>query len=183
MELTGDYDGPREDWRDEERVNEDAASAPWGDGYEGVKGIIMKVGETLRHYKVMNNIKKWNDIIEKYSSYYNLDSKLVKAIIYEEQTHNKTPNSEWIPGGPESVGPMAVNSKHWGSYSRWDMMKAEINIQVGTRLLNKAIGRLNGNYSIGNAAAMYNSGAFKLSSLSSRSVLYGQRVGNFYTYF
>jgi RHS repeat-associated protein len=156
-------------------------SSAEGARYEGLQGFTMRAFEIQRHESVMKQIDGYSEIIQKSSSKYGVDPNLVRAIIYEEQTHNKTPALEWMPG-VNSVGPMAVHNLNWGkygNYSRWQMIDPKINIDVGTQILSKIVNELGVNYTISNAAAMYNSGQ-PLTDVPRQSILYGNRVEDFY---
>ena len=125
-------------------------------------------------------IESYNDIIVSVAATYNIDPNLMRAIIYEEQTHNKTPDMEGAPF-INSIGPMAVNKKHWGELTRSQMLDPNTNILVGANVLSQSIKRVgeNGqNSSVAQIASNYNN-----ENAITVTTDYGTRVERFYIWF
>lgn len=136
--------------------------------------------ESYRGKKVVKIIESYDSIIKIASKKYNVDSNFIRAIIYEEQTHNKTPLFEWIPL-VNSVGPMAVSKIHWGHYNRSEMQNIENNILLGAKLLSDSkdiIEYNNRTASIAQIASNYN-----LEQAITKTTYYGRRVEYFYEWF
>jgi RHS repeat-associated protein len=151
-----------------------------GEGYNGFKGRVQTVAESQRGKQVMLMIESYHFIIINEASVNNVNSNIIRAIIYEEQTHNKTPNLEMLPF-IQSVGLMAIHKSNWGNYSRKDMLNPQINIAVGTKLVVESTNNVetdSQNPSVGLIASNYN-------NRNAITVItdYGKRVEAFYNWF
>ncbi len=111
---------------------------------------------------------------------YDVEPNLIQSIIYEEQTHNKTPVLE-TNSFVHSVGPMAVSEKNWGNHTRSEMLDPVINIDVGISLLADSIQRVNEknpDAGVAQYASHYN-----LQTAVTVITDYGKRLELFYNWF
>ena len=88
-------------------------------------------------------VDKYGNLIEKYAKQYNLDSNIVKAILYAENAdfHKYGYNKFFdIIHKSSSVLPMNIQGKTWGDFQgkHYDVYDPEQNIELGVRVL-KAI--------------------------------------------
>ena len=161
----------------------DSTTLPQGnqDGYKGLRGKAMKLGENLRGKEVLSFIGINSDLIQTLSNQRGVDQDLVKAIIYEEQTHNKTPGifEDILP--VNSVGPMAINKKYWDGLSKKEMQKVLPNIGLGIEILAESQKRIldkNHDASVAQIASNYNN-----ENAVTITTDYGRRVESFYYWF
>ncbi len=151
-------------------------------GYNHSKGKVMKIAEKLRRTNVIRAIESYHDIIKETAEKRNLNPNMIRAIIYEEQTHNKSPGPFEILPIIDSVGPMAINRSHWNGNSKIAMFNTKRNIRMGGDLLVESIERIKEKnpqgLNIAQIASNYN-----LSTAETVITDYGKRVEYFYAWF
>lgn len=118
-------------------------------GYEGVSGLLMKVGEVNGgHARAMNAISRNQNNINELSKENGVDPKLTNAIVYEEQAHlmpdEVLGREQLFPNlGRGGVGVMQVTGpigKEFGDYSKAELARdPRKNINAGTAYLSSII--------------------------------------------
>lgn len=152
------------------------------EGYSGWKEPIVKLAESNRGSDVIRKIESYHHIIIDNATKTGIDANLIRAIIYEEQTHNKTPDLEWCDK-VHSVGPMAIYDTNWGDYSREDMREPKKNIEADSQILPEAYHSIKQSNqdsvpTVAELATYYNTG-----KSDPKITEYGERVENFYEWF
>jgi hypothetical protein len=123
----------------------------------------------------MSDVAKYSSIIVSESKKRNVDSNLVKAIMYMETTHGYYDAIPALFDKNKSILPMNVRSNYWKDigFTRGELKKTKDNIVAGIYLIQKISERINP-YSIAGVASLYQDlGATKVTE-------YGKRVKNIY---
>ena len=123
----------------------------------------------------MSDVAKYSSIIVSESKKRNVDSNLVKAIMYMETTHGYYDAIPALFDKNKSILPMNVRSNYWKDigFTRGELKKTKDNIVAGIYLIQKISERINP-YSIVGVASLYQDlGTTKVTE-------YGKRVKNIY---
>lgn len=138
---------------------------------------VMKAGEYLRHDLIFF-LKKFDNKIESSASAYGIDPGIVKAIIYEEQSHlmpfEMTLENEFGIG--KTIGAGQVTEGMYGR-SREELTDPSINIDVVARHLSQLQdeGLIDPTRPVASLGSRYNNG------LTKEITSYGVRVEGFYS--
>lgn len=126
-------------------------------------------------------VNKYSDLIEKYAQQFNVDSDLVKAIMYNENStgHKIIGNYLWdILGLSKSQMPMNIRGNVWGNFDgqKYNTNIPEQNIELGVQLIKRLQNSIH-NPTIDKIATLYNqTGAMQVSDYGARTkVLYEQK--------
>lgn len=145
----------------------------------GVKKWYHVLGEKIRRKGVLAEINKHNFIIKQVAQTYNVDAKLIKAIIYEEMTHQLPFESTFeVFGTGKTFGLGQVTEGYYG-YSAKELMTPNIGIKAIGRHINtiKSKPLINDNYPIASIATKYNCGR------CTKITAYGHRVARYWGMF
>lgn len=142
----------------------------------------------LYEFHSLNRVKDYEEYIEAASKKYNVDSNLIRAIVYMETTHGyydvpisnllrmvNLDKQAFASKAHKSILPMNINSEYWGNYlgTREQLLEPQYNIEAGTKLLGQLIRVVKG-YDVEKIASLYN-------NLATRRINdYGKRVAKFY---
>ena len=106
--------------------------------FSGVLEILSPVTSVFDRVEnmVVGTVEKivcsFDDIYQKYASYFGIDWKLVKAVVLQESNEN----SEAVGDNGKAIGLMQLWSYHWGAHTRDEMFDPETNIEAGTKFLS-----------------------------------------------
>ncbi len=148
-------------------------------GESTLRSIMMRIGEYSRGSDVLATIAAHQSAIENAALYHRVDPNLIRAVIYEEQTHQlpfEGPAERFGIGATVGLGQVTVG--YYG-YSREQLLNPGTNIAAVARHLLTVQGRslLDTGSPIASIATRYNSG-------SARAVTpYGRRVSTYYDQF
>lgn len=110
--------------------------------FDKVENIVVGTVEKI--------VCSFDDIYKKYSAYFGIDWKLIKAVALQESNEN----SEAVGDGGKAIGLMQLWSYHWGDYTRDEMFDPDINIEAGTKFLSYLVKK----YGVNVGVQMFNTG-------------------------
>lgn len=92
--------------------------------FDRVENIVVGTVEKI--------VCSFDDLYKKYSEYFGIDWRLIKAVVLQESNEN----SEAVGDNGKAIGLMQLWSYHWGGHTRDEMFDPEINIEAGTKFLS-----------------------------------------------
>lgn len=129
-----------------------------------------------KHY-----VNKYNDIIERYARYYDIDADLVKAIMYNEGATGHDFGGNYgkdIVKMSKSQMPMNIRKDMWGNFDgrRYDTYIPEQNIELGVQVIKRLKNSIH-NPTIEKIATLYNqTGALEVNDYGARTkTIYEQK--------
>ncbi|KIM03888.1 MAG: hypothetical protein KN64_10625 [Sulfurovum sp. AS07-7] len=105
-----------------------------------------------------NTVLKYSKDIESIATGYGISPRLVKAIMYMEQTHGWYDIVLDLAGKNKSILPMNINIDYWGEFvgTREQLHDPIFNITQGVKMLYLLKIHLGNKYNIANIATLYN---------------------------
>ena len=111
---------------------------------------ILDKAENIVVGTVEKIVCSFDDIYKKYSAYFGIDWKLIKAVVLQESNEN----SEAVGDNGRAIGLMQLWSYHWENHTRDEMFDPEVNIEMGTKFLSYLVKK----YGVNVGVQMFNTG-------------------------
>jgi hypothetical protein len=105
-----------------------------------------------------SNVKQYSGFIDSAALAKNVEARLIRAIMYIEETHGYYDAPLNLIGVNKSIRPMNINVAYWGDTfgTREDMQDVKLNIFAGAEMLRRILNNMPPGSAIEKIATLYN---------------------------